>query len=103
MVGFGQPRINPILLTDTIKDMVKGVDIALAIGELDAIISEHRVDLIGDGGHHVPEELSGDHFVGFCMQLGIGKFAGTVNGDKQVELAFFRADLCDVDMEVPIG
>jgi hypothetical protein len=103
MVGFGQPRINPILLADAIKDMVKGVDIALAIGELDAIISEHRVDLIGDGGHHVPEELSGDHFVGFCMQLGIGKLTGAVNGDQQGELAFFRADLGDVDMEVPIG
>jgi hypothetical protein len=23
MVGFGQPRINPILLADAIKDMVK--------------------------------------------------------------------------------
>jgi hypothetical protein len=103
MVGFGQPRINPILLADAIKDMMKGLDIALAIGELDAIISEHRVDLIGDGGHHVPEELSGDHFVGFCMQLGIGKLTGAVNGDQQGELAFFRADLGDVDMEVPIG
>jgi hypothetical protein len=103
MVGFDQPRINPILLADAIKDMVKGVDIALAISELDAIISEHRVDLIGDGGHHVPEELSGDHFVGFCMQLGIGKLTGAANGDQQGELAFFRADLCDIDMEVPIG
>jgi hypothetical protein len=34
------------------------------------------------------------------MQLGIGKLTGAVNRDKQVELAFFRADLCDVDMEV---
>jgi hypothetical protein len=33
----------------------------------------------------------------------MGKFACTVNGDKQVELAFFRADLRDVDMDVAKG
>jgi len=27
--------------------MLKGIDIALAIGELDAVIGEHRVDLLG--------------------------------------------------------
>jgi len=47
MVGFGQPMVNPMITTDAIKDMLKGIDIALAIGELDAVIGEHRVDLLG--------------------------------------------------------
>jgi hypothetical protein len=34
MVGFGQPMVNPIFMTDTIKDMVKGVSIALPMGDL---------------------------------------------------------------------
>jgi hypothetical protein len=37
------------------------------------------------------------------MPLGIGKFACTINGDKQGELALFRADLRDVDMDVAQG
>jgi hypothetical protein len=54
MVGFGQPMVNTILMTDAIKDMVKGVDIALPIGELDAVIGEHRVDLVGYGSNQAP-------------------------------------------------
>ena len=60
MVGFGQAMVNPIFMADAIKDMVKGIDIALPIGELDAVIGQHRVDLIGYRGYQVPEELSGD-------------------------------------------
>jgi hypothetical protein len=82
MVGFSQPMVDAILLTDAIKDMVKGIYITLAVGELDAVIGQHRVDLVRHGGNQVPEELSRDHFVGFCMQLGIGKFAGPINGNK---------------------
>jgi hypothetical protein len=54
MVGFGQPMVDAILLTDAIKDMVKCIDITLAVGELDAVIGSHRVDLIGHGGNQVP-------------------------------------------------
>ena len=46
MVGFGQPLVNPMLMTDAIKDMGKGIDIVLPRGKLDAVIGEHRVDLI---------------------------------------------------------
>jgi hypothetical protein len=45
VVGFGQPVVNPVVLTDAIKDVVKGIDISLPMGELDAGISEHRVDV----------------------------------------------------------
>jgi hypothetical protein len=34
------------------------------------------------------------------MQLGIGKLAGTVDGDKQVQFTFFCANLSHVDVEV---
>jgi hypothetical protein len=54
MVGFGQPMVNPSFMTDAIKEMVKGIDIALPIGELDAVIGEHRVDLLGYGSDQVP-------------------------------------------------
>ena len=47
MVGLGQPMVNPMLMTHAIKEMVKGVHIACAIRELDAVIGQHRVDLVG--------------------------------------------------------
>jgi hypothetical protein len=99
MVGFGQPMGDAILTTATIKDMMKGIDIALAVGELNAVISSHRVDFIGHGGNHVPEELGRDHFVGCCMPLGIGTCACPIDGDTQGELAFFRAHFGDIAME----
>jgi hypothetical protein len=54
MVGFGQPMVDGILITDAIKDMVKCLYIALAGGELDAVIGQHGVDLVGHGGNQVP-------------------------------------------------
>jgi hypothetical protein len=82
MVGFGQPMVDTMLMTDTIKAMVKGVDVAFTVRELTAMIGEHRVDLLGHSSHHVPEELSGHHCVGFGVQLGISKLAGAVDRDK---------------------
>ena len=86
MVGLGQPMVNTMLVTNPIKDMLKGVKIAFAIRELDAVIGQHRVDLVGYHSHQVPQELSRDQFVGFGMQLGIGKPTGAVNRDKQESL-----------------
>jgi hypothetical protein len=51
MVGFGQPMVDAMLLTDAIKNMLKGVYIALTVAELDAVISQHRMDLIGHNGN----------------------------------------------------
>ena len=54
MVGFGQPMVNTILMTDAIKDMVKGLAITLPIGKLDAVIGEHGLDLVGYSSNQVP-------------------------------------------------
>jgi hypothetical protein len=42
MVGFGEPMVDAILMTDAIKNMLKGLDITLPIGELDAVLSQYR-------------------------------------------------------------
>jgi hypothetical protein len=47
MVGFGEAVLDAILLADAIKNMVDGVLIAFAVGELDAVIGEHGVELVG--------------------------------------------------------
>jgi hypothetical protein len=38
MVGFGEPMVDAVLLTDAITDMLKGIDIALTVDKLDAVI-----------------------------------------------------------------
>jgi hypothetical protein len=100
LVGLGQPMVDAILMTDAIEDMLKGIAITPPVRELEAIIGQHGVDLVWYGGNQVLKELRGHHFVGLFMQLGIGQFAGTVNGDKQGGLAFFRSDLRRIDREV---
>jgi hypothetical protein len=40
MIGFGQPMVDALLLADATKDMLKGILIALPVGELDAIIGQ---------------------------------------------------------------
>ena len=54
MVSFGEAMLDAILLADAIENMMEGVLIALTIGELDAVIGEHGVDLVGYGSNQVP-------------------------------------------------
>jgi hypothetical protein len=89
----------PYSLADAIEDVREGILIALPIGELDTVLGQHRVDLVGHGGDQLTQELCGYCLVSVRMQLGRGKLADTIDGDRQIGFAFFRADLRDVDME----
>jgi hypothetical protein len=42
------------------------------------------------GAHQVAQELWGDRLVDVRVQLGVSKFAGTVEGDERALLTFFR-------------
>ena len=47
MVGLVQPMVKTMLMTHAIKEMMKGVHIACASRELDAVIGQYRVDRVG--------------------------------------------------------
>jgi hypothetical protein len=53
VVGCGEAVPQAILLADAVEHMSEGIVIACAVGELDAVIGEHRMDLLGDGGNPV--------------------------------------------------
>ncbi len=55
---------------------------------------------IGYGFDQVSQELSRRHLTGFGMQLRIGELGCPVDCHEEVELAFGRLDLGDIDMEV---
>jgi hypothetical protein len=99
MIGFGEAVRDAVRLTHTRKDMLEGIVIPLAVGELNAVIRQDRVDFIGHGVDEVAQELRRDGLDGLRVQLGIGKLAGAVDGDEQLEFAFFGPHFGDLDGE----
>ena len=52
MVGFGQPMLNPVCVADHVKThrpRICCVSVSGLLSELDAIVGEDGVDMIGDG------------------------------------------------------
>ena len=52
MVGFGQPMLNPVRVKDHVKahrSRICCVYVSGLLGELDAIVGEDGVDVIGNG------------------------------------------------------
>ena len=71
------------------------------VGELDAVVGQHGVDLVGHGcdqGLAGSVTLSAD--AAFSMQLDEGELRGPVDGHEEIELALLGAHLGDVDVEV---
>ena len=100
MLHLGQPVLDIVIAADAVEDVLEGVPVLLAVGELDAVVSEHSVDCVGDGSHEITQELGGGHLASLPMQLRIGGLRGPVDGHEKVKLAFGRAHLSDVDVEI---
>ena len=52
MVGFGQPMLNPVCVTDHVKThrpRICCVSVSGLLSELDAIVGKDGADMIGDG------------------------------------------------------
>lgn len=61
------------------------------------------MDFIGHGLYQRVEEVGCNPLCGLFMHLNEGELRGAVDGDQQVELALFRANFGDIDMEVADG
>src|SRR6478609_7893391 len=70
------------------------------IAELDTIIGQNGVDLVGDCSDQGFEEGCGGPDVGGLIQLGEGELRGPVDRHEQVQFALLGADLGDIDVEV---
>jgi hypothetical protein len=70
-------------------------------GELNAVVGEHGVDLVGDGRDQPQQEVSRDGGCGLLVQLDEGELRGSVDGDEHVQLALLGSHFRDIDMEVP--
>ena len=92
VVRFGQAVFDAVLVTDAAPEEVpEGPAVFLSVRELDTIVGEHRVDLIGHDLDQATEEPNGRGSFLLLMQLGIGELRGAVYTDEEVEAAFFGA------------
>ena len=51
-----EPVLDLMLAANAVEDVLEGVKVAFVIGELDAVVRQDGVDLVGEGLDHVPEE-----------------------------------------------
>ena len=70
------------------------------VAELNAVVSEYGMDLVGDSRDQSSQEGSCRFSVRLLMELGESKFRGAIDRDKQVEFALFGTNFGDVDVEV---
>ena len=66
---------------------------APGVGELDAVVGQHRVDLGGHGFEETTEEVGRDPASWLSRATDEGELRSAVDGDEQVELALLGPDL----------
>jgi len=102
MVRLCEPVLDAIRFTDHVEAHRPGDDrvpVPRLLCELDAIIGQDGVDLIGDGLEHVLQELPGGAPVSLLDELGHRELARAVNADKEIEFALSGLHLGDVNVE----
>ena len=70
------------------------------MAELDAVVGQYRVDLVGHGLDQRAQEVGGGLSCRFHFKPGERELGRPVDRDEEVELAFLRSNLGDVDVEV---
>ena len=113
MLRLGQPMVNVVLRAAEFKgmgaegfssghrlfDLADGRAAGPRRRELDAIVGKHCMDFVGHCRDKMAKEIGGDFRRSLLVQLDEGEFRGPVDGDKEMELAFFGSHFGDVDME----
>jgi hypothetical protein len=100
VVHLAQPVLDAVLVAHAVEDVPAIVDIAFARGELDAVVGQDRVDLVGHGLDQFAQELGRFHLACAFHETSKGELAGAVDSYEQPQLAFFRPHLGDVDVKV---
>ena len=95
-MSFSWQRISNIC----VMYLPSGHRVARRESELDPIVGENRVDLVGNRRDQSFEEDRGGGPSCLLNQSHKGELAGTINGYIEVELAFSGLDLGDVDVEI---
>jgi len=113
VLWLGQPMVDIVLRAGEFKgvsaeefasghgllDFEDGRATSTRRRELDAIVAKHRTDFVGYRCNKMAEEFGGEFRRSLLMQLDEGELRGPVDGDEEMELAFFGPHFGDIDME----
>jgi hypothetical protein len=113
VLWFGQPMVDIAsragefksvsteerAVCDGLFDLANSQATAARYREVDTVIGENRMDFVGYGRDKMAKEFGGDLGGRFLMQLDKGEFRRSIDGDKEMELAFFGPHFGNVDVE----
>ena len=106
VVGLRQPVLDPVCFAYHIEAHLPGrssVSVAGLICELNTVVSQDRVDAIGEGLEQIFEELPCSFAVCLVHELRDCKLAGPVNPYEEVELALRGLNFGNVDLKEADG
>ena len=108
VVWFGEPVFDPVLPAAHIEHMPHissggALGVSWREGELNAIVSENRVDFVRDGFNQGGQKGGRGHAVCFFSELGEGKFTGPIDCHEQEELSFLRLNLSNINVKIADG
>ncbi len=83
MIRFGQAMLNLGFGTDAVEQQWQGIAVIRAVGELNAIVRQQGVDLVGDSSDEMTEEFGSDQSALPLVQFGKSKLRGAVNRPKR--------------------
>src|SRR3546814_7277478 len=81
MLHSGESVLDAVVAADAVEDVFEGVPVLLAVGKLDAVVGEHSVNGVGNGGNEVAQELGG-YYAGLFMQLRVVELRGQVDDHR---------------------
>ena len=113
MLWFGQPMIDIVSragefksvsteerpFCDSLFNLANSQATAAWYREVNTIIGENRMDFVGHGRDKMAKEFGGNLGGRFLMQLDKGEFRRSIDGDKEMELAFLGSHFGNVDVE----
>lgn len=105
VLDLGQTVLDAVLAAAHAEHMLhvagsRTTGIARQKSELDPIVGENSMDLVGDGRDQGHEECGCGGPAHRPEQLYERELAGAINGNIEIELAFGDLNLCNVDMEI---
>lgn len=103
MLNPSQAVFDAVFLADPTKDVMEGVSVRAAVGELDAVVGEHRVQGVWHRRDHIAQELRCCHLVSRRMQFSERELGRSVDGNEEIELALSRLHFGDVNVEIADG
>jgi hypothetical protein len=106
VVGLGQSVLYAVGFTNHVearRSRMDGVEVPGLLGEMNAIVGQDCMDVIGRGFEHVLQELPGSHSVSLCNELSDGELGRSVNSYKEIEPALSSLHLGNIDVEEADG